>query len=343
MKKFLYILFAVALFGCEQYEHIGYGGEIEFSAGIVSRGVVSQSNITDTNNCLVQLFATNNNTAITNLNDKALTRDNTTGKWFTTNNNRPQWSTGSYAFHAYARSPKTGNGLTISNNGLNITVSQPSTYDASEMIDYLLSYSFKTSRTDANSPKPLVQLKLEHAMAAVDIYVIKGNNFGARLTSITYRNIYTQGSMKCTAQATANSGERNVWEVQPSGNNNASYTFTPASNANTIATSRDETQAKMSILCLPQQLTASTELVINYQINEKNSGDTNDNWVSHSESFKLYNYNPMNYQPGHRVIYTVTVDSGVNLEGTITAWKDVDYIEGTILPVIPGNGNGENN
>ena len=115
-------------------------------------------------------------------------------------------------------------------------------------------------------------------------------------------------------------------------------------NAITIGTSREDTNAKMSILCLPQQLTASTELEIRYQVNEKYSSSSPDRWVDHTETFQLYNYNPMNYQPGHRVIYTVTVDSGVNLEGTVTAWKDVDYIEGTVLPSIPsGDDNNDNN
>ena len=348
MKKLLYILIAVALVGCEQYEHtLAYGGDIEFSAGIVSRGAVSQGNIFDRSNSLVQLYATLNDAAIDKLNDKELTRDNTTGKWFTTNNinDRPEWKTGNYSFHAYARNPRTGNGLTISNNGLEITVSQPASYNESAMIDYLLSYVFKATRTDNNSPKPLVQIQLEHAMSAVDVYVVKGNNFDARLTSLTLRNIYRQGTMKCTSQATANSGERNVWEIQPSGSNNTVYTFsTPEDNAITIGTSREDTNAKMSILCLPQQLTASTELEIRYQVNEKYSSSSPDRWVDHTETFQLYNYNPMNYQPGHRVIYTVTVDSGVNLEGTVTAWKDVDYIEGTVLPSIPsGDDNNDNN
>ena len=345
MKKLLYILIAVALVGCEQYEHtLAYGGDIEFSAGIVSRGAVSQDNISsDTSNSLVQLYATLNEAAITDLNNEELKRDKTTGKWFTTTTKR--WGTGNYSFHAYARNPRTGNGLTISNNGLEITVSQPNSYNESAMIDYLLSYVFKATRTDSTSPRPLVQIQLEHAMSAVDVYVVKGNNFDASLKSLTLRNIYRQGTMKCTSQAIANSGERNVWKIQPSGSNDAVYTFPPEDNANAneIGTSRENTNAKMSILCLPQQLTASTELEIRYQVNEKYSSSSPDRWVDHIETFQLYNYNPMNYQPGHRVIYTVTVDSGVNLEGTVTAWKDVDYIEGTVLPSIPsGDDNNEN-
>jgi hypothetical protein len=90
----------------------------------------------------------------------------------------------------------------------------------------------------------------------------------------------------------------------------------------------------MSIMCFPQQLTADAQLTIVYEINEKVTPESPDNYVEHTERFQLYNYDPMNYQPGHHIVYTATVDSGVNLEGVVTDWKDVDYVEGTVLPEI---------
>lgn len=90
----------------------------------------------------------------------------------------------------------------------------------------------------------------------------------------------------------------------------------------------------MKIMCIPQQITASTKLTIEYEINEKVTADSPDNFVAHSEEFYLFNYNPINYQSGHRVIYTATIDSGVNLEGVVKDWINVDYIEGTVLPEI---------
>jgi hypothetical protein len=139
--------------------------------------------------------------------------------------------------------------------------------------------------------------------------------------------------MKCTAQAVANSGVRNVWEVSPSGSNDVEYIYQPTTAA-TIGDQRSNTQAKMMIMCLPQQLTASTKLTIEYEVNEKVTPESPDNFVKHKEEFQLYNYQPINYQSGHRIVYTATVDSGVNLEGVISAWKDVDYIEGTVLPEV---------
>ena len=157
--------------------------------------------------------------------------------------------------------------------------------------------------------------------------------FDARLTKITFENIYSSASMKCAAQALANSGEKNVWEVTLSGSNNTSYTFAPTATT-VIGDTRENTEAKMTLMCVPQQLTANTKLVIEYEINEKVNPESPDNFVAHREEFLLYNYKPYNYESGHRIVYTATIDSGVNLEGVVSEWKDVDYIEGTVLPEI---------
>ena len=111
------------------------------------------------------------------------------------------------------------------------------------------------------------------------------------------------------------------------------YTYEPTSTA-LIGDDRENTEAKMAIMCLPQQLTAAAKLTIEYEVNEKISSSSPDNFVTHKEEFLLFNYQPINYQSGHRIIYTATVDSGVNLVGSVSAWKDVDYIEGTVLPEV---------
>ena len=157
--------------------------------------------------------------------------------------------------------------------------------------------------------------------------------FEARLKSMTFENIYSAASMKCTSQAIVNSGEKNVWQTTPSGLNNAVYTFAPTATTE-IGDKRDNTEAVMKIMCVPQQITANTKLIIEYEINEKVTSESPDNFVAKSQEFYLFNYNPVNYQPGHRIIYTATIDSGVNLVGVIKDWIDVDYIEGTVLPEI---------
>ena len=326
MRRFLYILLAVALFGCEKlgFETVELG-EIKFDAIPVSRDALSQSNIE--NGKVFVCGVQNNSTKI--FNNVAITRDAATGKWFAST--KKSWTQGSnYSFHAYAYN--TSNGLTITSgkDGLEFSVQQPTTYNESAMVDYLLSYSFKVAD---GAMKPIVQLHLEHAMSLVEIYVVRGNMFEARLTKMTFEGIYSQGAMKCTSQAVANSGDRNIWEVSPSGDPNVVYTYQPATPI-AIGDERNNTGAKMSIMCLPQQLTANTKLTIEYEVNEKISPESPDNFVTHKEEFQLYNYQPINYQSGHRIIYTATVDSGVNLVGTVSAWKEADYIEGTVLPEI---------
>ena len=325
MKRWIYILLAMALVGCEQPEHVVELGEIRFDAVVESRDAVSQSNL-EKNKIYVVGVQNNSNKIFNNV---AITRDASTGKWFASS--KKNWVEGSnYSFHAYAYNTNSGLTITSGKDGLELTVQQPTTYNEAGMIDYLLSYSFKVAD---GAMKPIVQLQLEHAMSLVEVYVVRGNMFDARLTKMTFENIYSAGSMKCTAQAVANSGVRNVWEVSPSGDNNVVYTYQPSTPA-VIGDERDNTEAKMMIMCLPQQLTAATKLTIEYEVNEKISSSSPDNFVAHKEEFQLYNYQPINYQSGHRIVYTATVDSGVNLEGVVSAWKDVDYIEGTVLPEI---------
>jgi hypothetical protein len=247
MRRVLYILFAVALFaGCGKVDDafIGNTKEIAFNANHISRGALNQSDIDNGVGKVLVCGVQNNSTKI--FNNVAITRDATTGKWFSST--RRNWIEGSnYSFHGYAYN--TLNGLTIGSgkDGLEISVQQPTTYNEGAMIDYLLSYSFKVAD---GAMKPIVQLYLEHAMSLVEIYVVRGNMFDARLIKITFENIYTQGSMKCTAQAIANSGNRNVWEVSLSGDNDVTYIFEPTTPI-TIGDERENTDARMFIMCLP--------------------------------------------------------------------------------------------
>ncbi len=330
MKRLLYILFAATLtVGCNNGDdiYIGNPEEIVFAAKHISRGALNQTDIDNGTGTVLVCGVQNNSSKI--FNNVAITRDAATGKWFSAT--KRNWVEGSnYSFHAYAYNTLDGLTITSGKDGLEFSVQQPTTYDEEAMIDYLLSYSFKVAD---GAMKPIVQLYLEHAMSLVEIYVVRGNMFDARLTKMTFENIYTQGSMKCTAQAVANSGSKNVWEVSPSGSNNVVYTYEPTT-AVIIGDERNNTEAKMEIMCLPQQLTANTKLTIEYEVNEKISPESPDNFVLHKEEFQLYNYQPVNYQSGHRIVYTATVDSGVNLEGVVSEWQDVDYIEGTVLPEI---------
>ena len=329
MKRVFTILLGALLLSCNNGDiELGTSHEIAFNATHMQRGAMTQA---DVDNTKVYVYGVQNTTDL--FTGTAITRDAATGRWFPST--KKSWTQGSsYSFYGYTYSPSnaTSNGLTLvsGKNGLEVTIKQPTTYNESAMIDYLVSYAFKVAD---GAMKPIVQLHLEHTMTLVEVYVVRGNKFDARLKSMSYKNIYSSGTMKCTSQAVANSGDRNIWQVTPSGENNVNYSYTPAS-AVDITDSRETTNAKMSLMCIPQQLTASTTLTIVYEINEKTTADGPDNWVEHTEEFKLYNYNPMDYESGHKVVYTATIDSGVNFEGVVKDWIDVDYIEGTVLPEI---------
>ena len=328
MKRvFTIMLWAILLFaGCTESDvMLIASSEIAFNAEHIQRGAMTQEDI---DNSRVYVYGVQNNTNRI-YNNAPITRDAATGKWFPST--KRNWTEGSsYSFYGYAYN--TSNGLTLvsGKDGLEIEVQQPSTYNEEAMIDYLLSYTYKVAD---GAMKPVVQLHLEHAMSLVEIYVVRGNMFDARLTKMAFENIYSAASMKCTAQAIVNSGEKNKWQTTPSGSNNTVYAFEPTS-ITTIGDERENTEAVMKIMCVPQQITANTKLTIEYEINEKVTAESADNWVLHKEEFYLFNYNPVNYQPGHRIIYTATIDSGVNLVGVVKDWIDVDYIEGTVLPEI---------
>ena len=225
MKRVYILLFAVLILSaCGKIgDEVAIAGssDIAFNAEHIQRGAMTQEDI---NNRSVYVYGVQNNTSRI-YNNAPITRDAATGKWFPST--KRSWSEGSsYSFYGYAYNTLNGLTLVSGKDALEIEVQQPTTYNESAMIDFLLSYTYKVAD---GAMKPIVQLYLEHAMSLVEIYVVRGNMFDARLTKMTFENIYTSGSMKCTAQAIANSGEHNVWQTTPSGLNNVVYTFEPTS------------------------------------------------------------------------------------------------------------------
>ena len=311
----------------------------EIGFGISTVDVSTRAGLTqdDIEDMRVYIYGVQNNTT-TLYSAAPITKDGETGRWFPSTIRR--WVEGAtYSFYGYAYS--TNSGLSISGEGLTIDVTQPASYNyeaerngTSSFIDYLLSYSFKVAN---GASRPLVDLQLEHAMTLVDIQIAKDPSIvGAVLTEMTLSNIFRTGTMKCTSQAIANSGERNIWSVTFNGSNDAAYSIiSPLNSGYMITDSANTTEARMSIMALPQQLTANTKLTIKYYVNEKlDNSDPEDNWVLHESSFKLYEYTPYVWQSGHRVVYQATIDTGIHLQGSIAEWINVDYIEGTILPDV---------
>ena len=217
-------------------------------------------------------------------------------------------------------------------------VYQPKTYVyRDEFVDFLLSHTFNA----LGSARPIVQLELEHAMALVDIYIVKHKSLAQRkvhVKSLSLTSVRTDATMTCSSQAIANSGKSNEWQTVFLDHTPATYTIdTPLE----VALYTDTTGAHMRIIAVPQQLNAQNRLTVIYEVDESADGaDGNEQMVEHTETFQLYNYTPIVWESGHRIVYRATIDTGIHLQGQIAAWKDVDYIEGTVLPDIPDNVDG---
>lgn len=233
----------------------------------------------------------------------------------------PKWVSGSsYSFYGYTYSGT----CQVDKEGLKITVSQPQTYSESAMVDYLLSHAYKVADGKNNH---IVMLYMQHAMACAEI-VVKQQipEHLITLNEITLKGIYTSATMECEDQANANSGENNVWKTQISGSNetvNYSKTYTAADKQNS-------TLGTMTILAVPQQLTQTTKLSVTYSVDEDNNETTPP--TQHTDVFNLFNYIPYVWEAGHKVRYTLNINTGVELNAEIVDWIEAGYIEGVILP-----------
>ena len=87
----------------------------------------------------------------------------------------------------------------------------------------------------------------------------------------------------------------------------------------------------MTLLAVPQQLTSSTELKVHYKVDEDPVSSTNE-LTSYAQTFNLFNYVPYVWESGHKIKYTLTINTGVELNAQVADWIDAGYTEGVILP-----------
>ena len=73
-------------------------------------------------------------------------------------------------------------------------------------------------------------------------------------------------------------------------------------------------------------LTNKAALTIKYKVNENNKLN------NYTQTFNLFNYMPYVWEPGNKIIYTLTINTGVDLKAQITDWEDAGYTEGVITP-----------
>ena len=236
---------------------------------------------------------------------------------------KKSWVSGSsYSFYGYTYSGTTTT-CKIEKEGLKITVNQPQTYSAADMVDYMLSHAYKVA--DGKN-KDIVMLYMQHAMSCVEI-VVKQQipEHVITLNAITLEGIYRSATMECEDQANANSNENNVWKTQITGSTDVNY-----SNTYTAADKQNTTLGTMTILAVPQQLTQEAILTVSYSVDEDNNSQTEP--TQHTDEFKLFNYTPYVWESGHKIRYTLNINTGIELNAEIVDWIEAGYIEGVILP-----------
>lgn len=337
MKKSLYIFsIAVVLLlffvQCSKFVTEGELPEITFGVSGTGVDVETKGLITDFSNLYV--YGVRNNTnpiftvspAINNI--AQLEKIDGSENWKASGSYVYRWLPGSsYSFHGYTSSSSFTNGasLSIESYGLKITVNQPgstsnsNTFSEDAMVDYMLSHAYKVAD---GSNYHVVMLNMQHAMACVEIVVNKEDLYHTvKLKEISLNNIFRSAVMQCESQAIANSGSSNVWNTTLSGSNNTSYTKEFAANA-----SDSYWLGSMRVLTVPQQLTANTELSVKYTV-DQGTGE-----VEHTDVFRLHNYNPYVWLCGHKITYTLNINTGVQLEAKVSDWVAAGYIEGVIFP-----------
>lgn len=326
---FFYTAFVFSLaVSCGKSGPAGEGVPIEFGVSNVDVSVKSVLDQETINEGRVYVYADKGGTSL--YSGAPITLETGTGKWLP--ENIEMWENGvSYTFYGYASSYSYSGSsfLTVSDEGRVIDVSQPDSYSPDDMADYLLSYIFNVSD---GAVRPVVNLSLEHAMSLVEIKVVRSPSIiDASLNSLTIEGFYRSAKMQCQ-QAVYGSGDTNEWTVTLSGDPNTGYYVSKAD----IPSSEDETNdgIMMRFMAIPQQLTSGVTLTVEYSVNEKSTADDEDNYQVHTEKFQLYNFSPSEWKSGHRVVYVLTVDTGIHLYGMIAPWKNVDNIEGTVLPEI---------
>lgn len=254
-------------------------------------------------------------------------------------NDKLIWNNQEYILYAYVKSPEENGGITVSNNGKSIQITQPTGYsaDAAVWADFLLSYRVSANGAD----RPLVQIELERVTAGVELYVSYQANtaHAVQLTGVTFSEIRHEATMNLSYHATPSdlpqedTGMKNVWGCIPTG---TTANYRHGTEADPISIKgfdgkRDkyDTQYRvMRFLTIPQSLSSANTLEINYQVQQTES----DPWEKYTATFDLSRFTPREWTIGHKTRYYLNIDTSVQLEAVVEKWNTASYIEGTFLP-----------
>lgn len=235
-----------------------------------------------------------------------------------------------YQFYGYAYGSNVhiGTNLTIPNEtyGRQFTVTQPETLDGSNTIDYLLSYMVNIPPTENH---PLVPIRLEHAMAKVEVDVqIAGAMYDntdclVEDISISVSRIKRKATMLCVQPKLDGEEGTNTWQVTFEDANPATYTKQISGDylSGTNAVAPD-----MSFIAVP----VTNEQMGEYKLTLSYHGTITN--TDYEYTFNLKDFSPKGWVNGHKVRYILTIDNSIHLAGSIVDYEDVDYIEAVIVP-----------
>lgn len=255
-----------------------------------------------------------------------------------------------YEFYGYILSDGTGDGSSVElwgnykgNKGHSINIYQPSSYvhDDEAWSDYLLSY-----RVAANgSKKEIVRLEMERITCGVELYISTPEGAEAVVESIEFTNVTRSARYTIAEHAVFDqnaSGIRNRWVYQSIGQNaEVDYERTSIIQANgsggiSVAKKADEDSRfdskfrMMRFLTVPQDV-AGKVLTVIYRVKEGTS-DNKYEWTQYNATFNLAAASVSRWEVGRKTRYYISIDTAMELDGVISEWTDIDYVEGTFLP-----------
>lgn len=307
---------------------------IQTKMGVTNDNLESKATIITRGTEASKAISFNNST------DLKLKLDAETGYWFP-NGNRSwkHWTKSGYSFTTYAYSPKNSSNVAVANAPTTVTITEPTSYsygsEDDNFVDYLLSY--RHDITDGMT-RPIVTMKLEHALSNIEIYVIKDPSIqGVRVKSMSLSGLYNKAQMTCSqAQYVPNGTQpKNQWSASLQGGTNT-YSWTD-NNFKAADDEIEDSAAYLKFIAIPQSV-SGLRLNVDLDVNEQDEEGV-DHWVNHPYNNVSFSKTglPANWTSGNKYIYILTVDTGIHLTGYVVEWKDGGSIETTILPDITDN------
>lgn len=270
---------------------------------------------------IIKVYAEKDAVAMTDANSAVISKPNVYWNYI----NDAKWDDGhSYSFQGYAYNITSNKFTNVSADGRTFTVTHSSNSIA-DTYDYVISRKVEVGTAESCN-HPVVGLVFEHVLPSVEVYVTRSENIRtAKVTKITLSNLFSKATLKY-------SEKDDIWTTEIDGSNTASYSISN-NTGYVVGTDKSSTSAIMSIISVPQVFDETTELSITYKVDERAKETDRENLVQHTQTFRLLDYVP-EIRSGYRTILHVNIDTGIHLNAGIVKWKEVDFIEGTVLPPI---------